>query len=375
MTRLRWIALLLAAIGALSIAGCGGDDTSAGDGSASSGPAASGSASSTPEPASGGEAAAPDVKFEGSPEVGLPTGYDEPKPAKLRVAFLMALGANEFIGSVGKAFQAEAEKLGGEALLLDAKLDANTQVSQFEQLLAQGIDGVMINALDPKALAPLLKRAKAKGVPVIGIDATDDPNAIGDLTSQLWQRREEQAYLQVRELRKHLEDGAKIGQITLSLPISVVQVFIQHEKKWAPKFGLEIVGNADNNKDDIAGGEAAATGLFAKHPEIEGILPYNDPSGIGAASAARAAGKKDIPIVGTNGGSDALTAIKAGRLLATVKIDAVGLGKYGAWGLYDAKQGAKLPPTALIGEPEVVTTDTVDGVKSWADQIAADYGG
>jgi ribose transport system substrate-binding protein len=362
MTRLRWIALVAAVIAVFTVAGCGGDENSSeGSGSGSGGEKDAATAS------------VPDVPFEGSPEVGLPTGYAEPEPGKLKVAFLMALGANEFIGSVGKAFAAETEKLGGEALLLDAKLDANTQVSQFEQLLATGIDGILVNALDPKALAPLLKRAKAEGVPVIGIDATDDPNAIGDLTSQLWQRREEQAYLQVRELRRHLRDGAPIGQITLGLPVSVVQVFIKHEKKWAPKFGLEIVGNADNNKDDIPGGEAAANGLFSKNPEIEGVLPYNDPSGIGAAAAARAQGKKDIPIVGTNGGSDALTAIEAGRLLATVKIDAVGLGKFGAWGLYGAKQGAQLPPTALIGEPEVVTAGNVGDAKSWSDQIAAEY--
>jgi ABC-type sugar transport system substrate-binding protein len=342
----------------LSLSACGGGDS---DGDAGSGSSASAPSSSGPA----------DVPFTGSVENGLPKGYPEPKPEKRKLAFLTVVAANEFMKGVGDAMAHETKKLGGTLTVFDAKLDADTQVTQFQQALAQGYDGLFVNAADNKALAPVLAQAEKLGIPVIGLDTTQSATELEGFTSQIWESREEQAYLQVKELARHVDKGAPIAQISSGVPVPVVQVFSEYERKWAKAFGLDMVSNTQSGGDGIPDGEKAMTGLLAKHPDIQGLLPYNDPNGIGAGAAARAQGKKDFPIVGTNGGSDALAAIKSGRLTATVKIDAVSIGRYAAMGLYAAAAGDKLPPTVLSGKPIVVTKDNVDEVKSWQDEIAA----
>ena len=51
---------------------------------------------------------------------------------------------------------------------------------------------------------------------------------------------------------------------------------------------------------------------------MDAVIGYNDPSAIGAVIAARSVGKK-LVVVGLNGTSDGLAAVKDGRLVATVR--------------------------------------------------------
>ena len=85
------------------------------------------------------------------------------------------------------------------------------------------------------------------------------------------------------------------------------------------------------------------TGLLAKHPDVQGVLAYNDASAIGAAAAARAQGKK-LAIYGNYGGaSDGLNAIESGQIRATVAADLPGLAKYAIWGAYHLVDQVDLP--------------------------------
>jgi ribose transport system substrate-binding protein len=127
--------------------------------------------------------------------------------------------------------------------------------------------------------------------------------------------------------------------------------------------------------DDIAGGEKAMTQLLGKSPDIKGVIAYNDPSAIGAASAARSQGKPDLVLGGQNGGSDGLNAVKAGRETYTLKLDAPSMGKDFAWALYDLKQGTKVPVTVKAGKPQLVTKDNVDSVQPWDQVLKQQYPG
>jgi ribose transport system substrate-binding protein len=345
---------------ALTLGACGDDDDDGGGGGSGGG---------------GGAAAPAEVAFEGSLELDVPEGYDEPKPGNLRLGFLNPLGANEFLNTLGRAMQLETEKLGGELVELDAKGDVNTQVSQFNQLIAQRLDGIAVFALDPGAVAPAVKRAKAAGIPLITIDLNfEDTKDLGGFDSQVWQRRDEAAYIGAQEMARQVGEGADVATIDFAVKVPSIVFSIERGTFWAEKFGLNVVGNASNPSDDIAGGEKAMTELLGNFPDITGVIGYNDPSAIGAASAARAQGKTDLVFGGQNGGSDALEALKAGRLSYSVKLDPPSMGKAFAWGLYNLEQGNKVPKTVKAGEPELVTEENVDQVQSWDEELEETYG-
>jgi ribose transport system substrate-binding protein len=323
----------------------------------------------------GASAEVADVPFTGSLELDVPEGYPKPKSGQLRLGFLNPLKANEFLNTLGRAMQLETERLGGEFVELDAKGDVNTQVSQFNQLIAQNLDGIAVFALDPGSVAPAVKRAKAAGIPLVTIDLNfESTTDIGGFDSQVWQRRDEAAYLGAQEMASRVGTGADVATIDFAVKVPSIVYSIDRANFWANKFGLNVLGNASNPSDDIAGGEKAMTQLLGKFPDIKGVIGYNDPSAIGAASAARAQGTPDLTFGGQNGGSDALEAIRAGRLSYTAKLDPPSMGKAFAWGLYDLSQGTEVPKTVKAGKPELVTQDNVDQVKSWDEQLEEEYG-
>jgi ribose transport system substrate-binding protein len=362
MRRLGAMLVALVALFAVATAlgACGDDDDGSSGGDSGGG---------------GGSSEVADVPFTGSLELDVPEGYPEPKPGQLRLGFLNPLKANEFLNTLGRAMQLETEKLGGEFVELDAKGDVNTQVSQFNQLIAQKLDGIAVFALDPGSVAPAVKRAKAAGIPLVTIDLNfESTTDIGGFDSQVWQRRDEAAYLGAREMASQVGNGSDVATIDFAVKVPSIVYSIDRANFWAQKFGLNVLGNASNPTDDIAGGEKAMTELLGKFPDITGVIGYNDPSAIGAASAARAQGNRDLTFGGQNGGSDALEAIRAGRLSYTAKLDPPSMGKAFAWGLYNINQGADVPKTVKAGKPELVTEDNVDQVKSWDQQLEEEYG-
>jgi ribose transport system substrate-binding protein len=362
MRRLGAVPSVLVALVAMAVmlGACGDDDDDGGGGSGGG--------------SNGGGAA--EVAFTGSLELDVPEGYPEPKPENLRLAFLNPLKGNEFLNTLGRAMKLETEKLGGQFVELDAKGDVNTQVNQFNQVIAQNVDGIAVFALDPGALAPAVKRAKAADIPLVTIDLNfESTTDIGGFDSQVWQRRDEAAYMGAREMASQAGEGVDVATIDFAVKVPSIVFSIERAKAWASKFGLNVLGNASNPTDDIAGGEKAMTQLLGKFPDIKGVIGYNDPSAIGAASAARAQGTPDLVFGGQNGGSDALEAIKAGRLSYSVKLDPPSMGKAFAWGLYDIKQGTDVPKTVKAGKPELVTEENVDQVQTWDDQLEEEYGG
>jgi ribose transport system substrate-binding protein len=361
----RW---LCSAVSASAVAALVGLSACGGSGNGSTATSGGGAAASTTG------SAAPAVQFT-SVEQNVPDSYPQPKSGKFHLAYLNPVGANEFLHTLGEGMRLEVKKLGGTYTELDAKGDVNTQVSQFDQLIAQKVDGIAVFALDPGSVAPEVKRAKKAGIPLVTIDYdfSDKPDLKG-FDTQVLQRRDEAAYLGAQQMAKLVGKGATVGTIDFAIKVPSIVFSIDRGKYWAQQFGLKIGGGASNPSDDIAGGEKAATQLLGKFPGLKGVIAYNDPSAIGAASAARSQGNRDIVLGGQNGGSDALEAIKAGRESYTLKLDSPSMGKDFAWALYDLKQGVKVPTSVKAGKPILVTKDNVGSVPTWDDTLKQEYG-
>ncbi|MBV9413805.1 MAG: sugar ABC transporter substrate-binding protein [Solirubrobacterales bacterium] len=309
----------------------------------------------------------------------MPSTYPQPKSKHLVLAYLNPEGSsNEFLTILGQSMKLETQKLGGTYVEKDAEGDVNAQVSQFDQLIAQKVNGIAVFALDPKSLAPDVARAKKAGIHLVTIDFNfTDTSAAGlqGYESQVWQGRDMAAYLTAQEMAKLAGSGASVGTIDFAIKVPSIVYSINQDAAWAQKFGLKVAGNASNPSDDIAGGEKAMTSLLGKYPSIKGVMAYNDPSAIGAYSAARSQGTTSLSLAGENGGTDALGAIKAGRETLTVKLDDPSMGKDFAWGLYDLSEGVKIPTTVKAGPPVLVNKDNVSSIVPWETQLKQEYPG
>lgn len=310
-------------------------------------------------------------------EASLPTSYEMPKKrsGSCTIGFQNPIAANETLNAWQKGLEAQAKAFGCRVIAVDDQLSPDKQVSNMQQLLAQKVNVIVFYPLDPKATVPVLKRAKAQNVPVLAVDATFGSTKASApylpyVTSQVWQGRDIQAYIQAQALAR-AKPKAKVGLIGIGAPVPALKYLAQRQAFWAKKFGLSVVGVQDNPTDDVVGGEKAANGLLQRYSEMNAVIGYNDPSALGAFTAARGAGRT-LTVIGCNGSSDGLTAVKSGRTAATVQVDAVGWGVEQAKAAYNLVTKQNLPLPKIIVRPStLVTKANVNRLPSWSKQIEA----
>src|SRR5579871_1747272 len=183
----------------------------------------------------GARVAAASVKFT-SFEQSVPVGYPQPKPGKFRLAYLNPETGNEFLNILGDAMKDETKKLGGSFTELFAGGDVNTQVTQFNQLIAQKVQGIAVFALDPKSLAPDVARARKAGIHLVTIDldfANAPKSALGGYESQVLQRRDQAAWATATYMAQHLAKGSQLGTIDLIIKVPSIVFSIQRDAYWA----------------------------------------------------------------------------------------------------------------------------------------------
>jgi ABC-type sugar transport system substrate-binding protein len=278
---------------------------------------------------------------------------------------------NETTATFCKGVQAEATALGMKYIGLDDNLSVAKQVSNFNQLLAQGANAVVLYPLAPNALRASLAKAKAQGVVVIGLNVTFTKSAKAPgYTAQVWEGRDHEAYLSVAEMAQLAPHG-KVVLIGIGIPVPALKYLVQRYRFWASKFGLQVIGEQDNPSDDIPGGQKAMSGLLGKFGTIDGVLAYNDPSAVGAYTAIRDEGRSGIKIIGINGSTLGVGAVKSGHISAVVQVDAVNQGAQAAGAAYDAltKQALPLPKT-VVRPARLITKENVGSVSSWTAQLA-----
>jgi len=283
---------------------------------------------------------------------------------------------NETTATFCKGVQAEASALGMKYIGLDDNLSVSKQVSNFNQLIAQGANAIVLYPLAPNSLRASLAKAKKQGIVVIGLNVTFTKSAKAPgYAAQVWEGRDHEAYLSVAALAK-LAPRGKVVIIGIGIPVPALKYLVQRYRFWAKKFGLTVIGEQDNPSDDITGGQQAMAGLLGKFGSIDGVLAYNDPSAVGAYTAARNEGRSGLKIVGINGSSLGVSALKARHVSAIVQVDAVNQGAQAAGAAYDVltKQGLPLPKT-VVRPARLLTQDNVGTAVTWSSEIAKIKGG
>ena len=80
--------------------------------------------------------------------------------------------------SLYNAIKAAVEANGDtfQGVLAESQTAVATQVSQIEDLINQGVDGLIVNPMDSNADIQVLEKAKTAGIPVVLKDVEDDSN-------------------------------------------------------------------------------------------------------------------------------------------------------------------------------------------------------
>jgi ribose transport system substrate-binding protein len=269
----------------------------------------------------------------------------------------------------GAAGGAEAKRLGGSFISKDAETQIPLQVDQFNDLLAEHVNGIIVSPNDPNSLGPDLAKAKAAGVPVIAQSApgavTGSP--LPGYDSNAVNGYDQSAYYNVAAVAQ-VAPHSTFAILGWAAPVAFIKYWEGRIHYWANKFGLKFVGEEDVAADDSPSSSATSMdAILAKWPTVGSIFAWNDSTAEAAAATARSSGK-NVRVAGENGDTTAIQMIQKGLLFSTFDNNWTGIWKQAVDGLYDEITHQHLPL------PKVVSPLGTLVVKSNAGDVTADDG-
>lgn len=234
---------------------------------------------------------------------------------QLTIAFSVPYLAPFFVHMLAKAEEAAAEIGNIELIRLDGQDDSSKQSADLEAMVTQGVDGIIVSPKDVEALAPAIQSVVDAGIPLVTVDR----NVIGvDTLAHVGADNVRGGELQGEYVLGILPDGGKIFEL-LGQPGASPAIDRDTGLKnvLGNQDAVEIVFEQTANFAKAEAVTIVEAGLAA-NPEPDAIVAANDDMALGAAEATTAAGL-DVPIIGFDALPEALQAIEAGTLAATVE--------------------------------------------------------
>lgn len=270
---------------------------------------------------------------------------------------------NPFFGVMNDAIKAAVEANGDSLITLDPALDVVKQISQIEDLVAQGVDAIFLNPVDWQAVAPGLMAAKEAGIPIINVDA---PVYDEDLVNCIVASDNLAAGLVCAEdMLKRLPEGGKaiiLGHPTTKTGIDRIANFKATIEKH-PEF---TIAAEDSSEGQLEIAMPKMENIIQAVPDMAVVMCVNDPTALGTIQALRAANMKGVLVYGVDGSPDAKKMIKEGFMTGTAAQSPINIGKIGVEMAYKILAGGTVDKHVPV-PVQLITAENVDtfGVDGW----------
>jgi ribose transport system substrate-binding protein len=285
-------------------------------------------------------------------------------PGRPRIALVMKSLANEFFLTMEKGARDHHAKNAARYDLLASgikdELDVGAQASLVEEMIAQGVDAIVLAPADSKALVAACKRAVDAGIVVVNIDNRLDAATLAERGLRIpfvGPDNRKGARLVGDYLARRLRRGAPVAIIE-----GVPTTFNAQQRKLGfedaiESAGLDLVASQSGDWEMAKANQVAAA-LLGEYPHLEALLCANDNMALGAVAARRAAGRDEsVSIVGFDNISAVAELVKAGKVVATADQHADALAVFGLEYALETL-GRTSPPADRETPVDLVTAET-----------------
>jgi fructose transport system substrate-binding protein len=287
--------------------------------------------------------------------------------AGITVGLITKTNANPYFVAMKEGAE-RAAKAEGVTLMAEAgdyDGDNSGQVTAVENMVTAGVKGIMITPNDPKAITPILARARQQGVVVIALDTPPDPSSSVDA---LFATNNFHAGILTGQYAKAAMAGksAKIAMLDLAPGVTVG---IQRHDGFLQGFGIKdgdpsIVCEQDTG-GDLAKGQTAMENCLEKSAGINVVYAINQPAALGAYTALREAGKDRSTIIVTIDGScTGVKAVQAGQISADAQQYPLKMASEGLQAIVRSAKTGKKPSGDTDTGVNLITAKALSGVTS-----------
>jgi len=250
-----------------------------------------------------------------------------------------AAGEKPYIPVISKGFQHQfwqAVKQGAEAEAVKQNVtitfegpENESQVDKQMEMLQAALDkhpqALCFAALDSKAAIPLLEKAKAENIPVVGFDSgvdSDIPVATAATDNIA------AAALAADKMAEAIGSSGKVGVIvhdqTSRTGIDRRDGFVNQMAEKYPD--IEIIGPQYGGGDQLKSTDLAKA-MIQANPDIKGFFGANEGSAIGVVNAVNELNMSgELVVIGYDSGQAQIDAINSGLMLGAITQNPIGIG-------------------------------------------------
>lgn len=256
-------------------------------------------------------------------------------PGKPRIALVMKSLANEFFKTMEDGARAHQQANPAEYELLATGIkdeqDVAGQVRLVEQVIADRVSALVIAPADSKALVSACRKAQEAGIVVVNIDNKLDASVLAERQVQIpfvGPDNRKGARAVGERLARRLAKGSKAAILE-----GVPNAFNGVERKRGFEEALQeagiVVAASQSASWETAKASQVASALLTEIPDLKAFLCANDSMALGVVAALKAAGRRDVLVVGFDNITAVRDLVKDGRILATADQHADRLAVYG----------------------------------------------
>ncbi len=288
--------------------------------------------------------------------------------ATYKVGFAQTENNNPWRIAETQSMKDAAVSCGWDLVYTDAASSAAKQVADVESMIAQKVDLIVLAPREEKPLIPAVMKAKKAGIPVILIDRNVDQKVAAagrDYVTFIGSDFVDQGRRAGEWLVKATGGKGSIVELegtTGSSPANDRKKGFDNAIKAAPAMKLLASQSGDFSRDK---GRQVMQTLLQAHPDLTAVYAHNDEMAVGAIAALEAAGRKpgvDVIVVSIDGTKDALTAIAAGKMGATVQSSPF-FGPVSCETLKRYAKGEKIEPWVKVSDKFYDKSNAQDSMK------------
>jgi len=192
--------------------------------------------------------------------------------------------------------------------------DVSNQLDILNQFAAQQVDAVVVAAVDSKGVVPGIEMLNQANIPVVSVDSLAGG---GNLIAKVATDGKRGGALLGEYVYSVKGDGGTLFQQQTDVFVEIAEDRVTGTADVLKQHGWTVLGQPLIPYGRGPSRDLAQAALVA-NPEITAINARNDDTALGVVAAAQALGRGDVMILGYDALPEALDAIEAGTMAATV---------------------------------------------------------